>query len=116
MMTLGDIHRNAKKRPGVCAVCGRKLRAVGAGRPGILCSVRLKKACKRAYQAAYQAANYTPRLWAIIDVKPHPSVPRLRRVKLECGHTRELPTGEVSGRQRSHCPRCSPIAARKKAA
>lgn len=111
-LTLKQIRRNAKKDPGACAVCGRKLKPSPAGgKPGIICSQRVRPGCKKAYQAAYRAEHRGgPRLYAIKSIGPHPTEPGLRRVKLSCGHTRDLPTGDAnSGRRKSHCPKCSPM-------
>lgn len=118
MITLAEIHRMAVRRPGKCAVCARKLRT-GPGRHGIICGARTRKGCRKAYQAAYRAVHRVPRLRLIVNVLKHPKTGATRRVKLECGHIRELEAGELSaGRQRSHCQdvRCTALLGTKRAA
>ncbi len=77
----------------------------------MVCSRRIRKACRKVYQAAYKAATRPLRLRLIVDVRPHPKVGKFRRVRLECGHLRDLPASELNmGRVRSHCQNARCIA------
>lgn len=107
-MTLADIQRRASERPGICAVCDRKMpKPRLGGKPAVVCSVRLRKSCRREYQAAYVAAKKPSTMRKIVRHAPHPSVPAHVLVEMECGHTKAMLTGAVNtGRLTTKCPTC----------